>query len=359
MQTLHLMRLPLALTLLLVGCQTPIDDAPSEVPAFLAPDSPGPYAVGSRTDEVIDEVRGVTLRTESWFPAVPETGGDPVFAFSRARVDAEVDSSGAPFPVVVFSHGFSGARWQSLFLTEDLASRGYIVVAPDHPNNNLEDGASDDADVVALVAWNRPQDLRSVLDFVLSPPDWHPLVGIADGSRAGAMGHSYGAWTVLLSVGAVATGGLFGEESAAAPAPPWAFPDERVLAAVSLTPGGASSLDGGLGSISRPVLYVGAALDETMPYEEEARPLWAGSPTGASLLTLTHGGHFTPTDLCRILVSFGDGCGKGFVPAELIHPILQEAVAAFFGRHVQGDARFDPWLVPGRDWGPEAGLEGG
>ena len=44
-----------------------------------------------------------------------------------------------PYPLVVFSHGAYGVRFQSVFFTAYLASHGYVVVAPDHPDNCLFD----------------------------------------------------------------------------------------------------------------------------------------------------------------------------------------------------------------------------
>ena len=42
-----------------------------------------------------------------------------------------------PHPLIVFSHGNSGFRRQSTFLTTHLASRGFVVAAPDHTGNTL------------------------------------------------------------------------------------------------------------------------------------------------------------------------------------------------------------------------------
>lgn len=44
-----------------------------------------------------------------------------------------------PFPLVVYSHGNGGLRYVSAFLTEHLASHGFIVVAPDHVGNTAID----------------------------------------------------------------------------------------------------------------------------------------------------------------------------------------------------------------------------
>ena len=49
---------------------------------------------------------------------------------THSCLDAHV-ANGA-YPIVVFSHGFTGTFTDYTFLFEDLASRGYIVVSVDH-----------------------------------------------------------------------------------------------------------------------------------------------------------------------------------------------------------------------------------
>ena len=36
------------------------------------------------------------------------------------------------YPVLIFSHGWTGVRTQNTYQAEELASHGYIVIAPDH-----------------------------------------------------------------------------------------------------------------------------------------------------------------------------------------------------------------------------------
>ncbi len=42
--------------------------------------------------------------------------------------DAALDRRGAPYPTILFFHGNGGVRAQSYFLTEHLASHGFVVV---------------------------------------------------------------------------------------------------------------------------------------------------------------------------------------------------------------------------------------
>src|SRR5439155_25588765 len=101
----------------------------------------GPYAVGvtrrifTRESSTTGEPR--VLNTVVWYPAVAGSEGpEPPLG----RVLAEPDRSGAPYPVLVFSHGFRGGALDSGFLHTHLASHGFVVVAPYHPQTVVPSG---------------------------------------------------------------------------------------------------------------------------------------------------------------------------------------------------------------------------
>ena len=62
----------------------------------------------------------------------------PGFLDTRRTVCAKRElGDDGPYPLIVFSHGNGGLGVQSFFLTEYLASHGYVVVCPDHTGNSL------------------------------------------------------------------------------------------------------------------------------------------------------------------------------------------------------------------------------
>src|SRR5262252_3210326 len=115
------------------------------------------------------------LRTEIWYPAAesargmpasPITDFDPVLApllgNSHVPLTAVRDvpiSRDAPFPLIAFSHGNGGVRFQNTFQTERLASHGFVVVAPDHTGNTILDVGADPNSVA-----NRPLDISFLYD---------------------------------------------------------------------------------------------------------------------------------------------------------------------------------------------------
>jgi len=151
--------------------------------------NPGPYPVGVKTFTYVDPSRSTdpsgsypgapdrTLVTEVWYPA--QTAGR----------DELLDPNSGPYPVVVHSHGFLDSRVGLLYLTEHLASRGYIVAAPDYPLSN--GGLGEDATVEDV--GNQTDDWSFVLDQVLAE-----FGAAADPARVGASGLSLGGLTTYL-----------------------------------------------------------------------------------------------------------------------------------------------------------------
>lgn len=155
------------------------------LPVLQLPAPTGPAAVGTTVVQWSDETReeaatpeGDDRRTvvaQLWYPAVSGTGrrgrylgrdgaevravadglaatfGVPALALdgarrgrTNARVDAQVAVGRERWPVVLFSPGLGGVRTQNSGWAEELASRGYVVVALDHPYDSaavmFEDG---------------------------------------------------------------------------------------------------------------------------------------------------------------------------------------------------------------------------
>ena len=70
---------------------------------------PGPYGVRMLITNFVDEDRGDwTLQTFIWYPA-DKTKGTPLMPGSAVLKDAPPDRSGAPYPLIVYSHGWTGA----------------------------------------------------------------------------------------------------------------------------------------------------------------------------------------------------------------------------------------------------------
>lgn len=166
----------------------------------LDPRRRGPFGVGARVvtmvkDSVVEPGTPRTLDTNVWYPS---TLTEPIDATYDAVLDAPLDLSGGPYPVVMFSHGSCGYPSQSTFLTALLASYGYVVVAPPHPGNTLRElPLCATLDVQVLSSIERPSDIVFALDQMLAAnaDPGSPFAGSMDADRIGMMGHSFGGFT--------------------------------------------------------------------------------------------------------------------------------------------------------------------
>ncbi|MGE3310997.1 MAG: Calx-beta domain-containing protein [Limisphaerales bacterium] len=109
----------------------------------------GPFPVGVRWQLLTDPSRrnryGVSTNSSFmvtvWYPAVPQPGQFPApvwhprswpYLVSHATMDAPCAEDRAPYPVVLYSHGFGLNRGSASEKGPYLASHGYVVVATDH-----------------------------------------------------------------------------------------------------------------------------------------------------------------------------------------------------------------------------------
>ena len=366
------MRTIFALALVSAACSSE-DPAASKTTPFGPPDAPGPYGVGVTTLETTSE--GRTLPIEIWYPAATsETDTAVVYplvlngALHLADVpsplgavrDAPHDARGAPHPVVLFSHGNGGLRTQSVYLTEYLASHGFVVAAPDHVGNTIEEQVNGSSIAAAEAARLRPIDMSRTLDAVLAE------IENADETRVGASGHSFGGFTTFRLAGATidvdatiehckTTQSLFcdGWDQVQLPFPESAR-DERVIAALPQAPGGAEAIQGGFAAVTIPTMVQGGTTDDITDFEMESRGSYAALSGPAYLLGIEGAGHFTFSDVCQILElaalsipDLQDGCEPGDIPWPDAHALINRYATAFFQVHLRGKTELSGELAAG------------
>jgi predicted dienelactone hydrolase len=136
----------------------------------------GTYAVGHDTISIPDPSTGKTITADLWYPAADGATGTfarysllPTAYFDSkvAIEDAPINSAGA-FPFVVYSHGSGGQSFVASFLTEDLASHGYVVLSANHDGNTAANqlvGNSVSQDVNDFL---RPNVVKAEIDWALA-----------------------------------------------------------------------------------------------------------------------------------------------------------------------------------------------
>ena len=298
-------KLVLSLALLAVAVPAAADwvigDARPDAPALAAR---GAYQVGVRTEQIVHRGQFDILRAsgsnpaprydraltlEVWYPAQLAAGqreavlytdvlgagaNNPArpntpFTFAGRAARGAAPVKGA-FPLLIVSHGYPGSRLQMSYLTENLASKGYVVAAIDHLESTRADRAG-----FASTLLNRPLDDQFVLDTVAGwsqVDSGHFLAGVVDAGNTALLGYSMGGYGALVAAGA-------GVDLAALKplgvADTTAFvaraPDPRIHAVVAFAPwGGARQLWSGasLAQVRVPLLFVAGEQDTIAGYED-------------------------------------------------------------------------------------------
>ncbi len=352
------------------------DDLVAKAPdKLIPPDQPGPYGVSATTLDWTD-ARGQTLRAEVWYPV--DLGSCEPEPYEELPISGLACRDEPPrqgnYELIAFSHGFTGIRYQSIFLTETLAQHGYVVVAPDHPGNTLLDF---DETRIGSVAMRRPGDIAAAVDELQARrlDSDSPLSDMYFPDTYGVAGHSFGGWTSLAVAGGVVDlDGLrifcadpvnmeidydlcsiieeFPPETTSAD---FDEPDPRAISAIPMAPAGwyafsptdsaGEQISDGLSSVA-PTLLFGGTLDETETIDKEIRPLWDRLPTPAALGILEGAGHYTFSDICLIgdIQPECEEAEGGYIELDVSHAIVNELALAWFGVTVRGDDSYQEYL---------------
>jgi len=321
----------------------------------------GPYFVGRQTLTFVDSTRTDStfhresrkLVTEVIYPATkPEDlSTDEFDKFKRVgMIDAKPDVSGAPYPLILFSHAWTSTALTDIVLFTHLASHGFVVVSIEH---------SCDTSPECLV--DRPMDVFFVLNEIAGLHEGN-LAGMIDTDHVGVMGISFGGYTTLAAAGAqndpeyflkwAATDGLptnnvekyvkntvadqWGEVAAyraqfdtLRDGQPWpSVTDKRIRAILPIVPAfGMLFGNHGLETVAVPTLMMAATKDQFVPYEPQITQMYA---------------QLGPAD--HYLISF---IGYDHHPENHAEGMAyyKHFSTAFFGYYLQGQKSYAPYLT--------------
>ena len=284
----------------------------------LDPRQRGPYRVGARVvpmvkDSFTNPGTERRLDTVVWYPSTTGAPIDPDYAAVR---DAPLDLDGAPYPVVMFSHGSCGYATQSLFLSAHLASYGYVVVSPPHPGNTLlEFPACGTLDVQVVSLQERPRDVVFALDAMLaaSADPLSPFAGALDPARIGMMGHSFGGLTTygVLTI------------------------DDRFRAAVPMAPAVL-----GRPRVTIPSLMMLGEIDSRVD-NAAIRTAYANATPPKLLVEVENAGHYAFSDLCFP----GPDCNPPTTTTQgESHDLVRRWVLPFLERYLAGRPGAEPFF---------------
>ncbi|MCA9627668.1 MAG: dienelactone hydrolase family protein [Myxococcales bacterium] len=313
----------------------------------------GSFGVGHQTLQVSDG--GRTLEVELWYPAADVEGPEPSeiyvaspqrpeFVALRNAAPAECPTlelraagnatpKGSGWPLIVYSHCVSCINLSGASLAIRLASHGFAVAAPNHagPLPFASEDTKEPLTTDQLAV--READLELVIDQITSGAALpEALKGHIDGTRIGALGHSFGSVTV----------GKLAQD------------DSRIRAVFGLAAPMENPLLPGvdMSQIKVPTALLIAQEDNSVQevgnslirknYEELSVP--------ALEVEVYDAGHWSVSDLCGI-ADFTPGCGEGtrhsagrqgetfdYLPVSQGIAIAQSYTTAFFRAELLGEA---------------------
>jgi len=333
----------------------------------------GPFPIGIRTFEMVDESRsnvpGDGPRPITFDVYYPSTSA-AVEGLPREIVEVlgieilpapayrDVELADGTFPLVIFSHGFEGIRFQSFFHVAHLASHGFIVASADHHGNTIPDGLAGLVDEHTAV--NRALDEKFLMDQLLDPSS-EPGVVYApaiDAERIGMSGHSYGGYEAFILTGGEVRGTALDETTVTL----GTFTDPRIKAIVPMAPRTMRRVDAVtlpddyFQTVAVPTLIIGSELDMTDPFFVDAMRAFENLPIGAEFVGLAEvlrGGHNTFTDLCElqpevleIVGGAEEGCLPRHLPWKHAHDLINYLALNFFDGVLNGNQAALDRLAP-------------
>ena len=333
----------------------------------------GPYAVGVKTITLIDrdqwdvtalDAQGVAtkkdrpLTVDIWYPAKMATGGRresyaavleaeppaPVVSFNVPGIAVRnAKPEGSRFPFVIVSHGARNVTAMHTWLTENLASKGYVVAAIRHadPGYGIANGG-------LQMFMRRPLDIAFVARSLQSSL---AAEGSVDPAKTALVGYSMGGYGVLAASGAVLqTKGPMSKMIPGGLPDNMSFHIDGLKATVAIAPAGATAwAPDGLRGISTPLFLIAGDRDPTVDYKTGARAFFDTAVNARRyLLTYQNGGHnlalgTTPPEMRDNLWNqdwFEDAVWR----KERTVAINLHFITAFLDRHVKGDVNRDSYL---------------
>ncbi len=361
------------------------------------PDAPelavkGKYKVGVRTIDFvnkqqidvlkskdgIDPLYDRPLKVEVWYPAqlttkdresvtyndflgMPNDPKRPSIPFSfkgRASREAKPVISDGKFPLIIVSHGYTGSRVLMTYLTENLASKGYVVAAIDHTEATHADAAGFPSTLL-----NRSKDILFILNEMagLGKSD-NPsfLSGLVDDQNTGIIGYSMGGYGVLNVAGAgyseqlsktfagMAGGSKSIEVRTTNNEAYKASIDSRIKAVVAFAPWGMERgvWDAeGLKGLKTPTFFVAGNLDDVSGYEKGIKAIYSGAVNANRyMLTYMNARHnIAPNPPSPATLTEGLNINEYYHYAEpswdqrRINNINQHFVTAFLGKLLKNE----------------------
>jgi predicted dienelactone hydrolase len=292
------------------------------------PDAPelaarGNYNVGVQTIEVINRQQvdvlnykndsaaayDRKLKLEVWYPAIVADGDIGIVSYDevmgnanskdrpnipfrfhgRATRNAVPIREDGTFPLVIVSHGYTGSRLLMTYLTENLASKGYVVVSIDHMESTFRDAAGFTStllnraldDLFVLKEISRLSTTKDSFLYEVVNPELTALIGYSMGGygAVNVAGAGYSPQAVQF-FSSISGGSKALEKRMMDNAEFKASADPRIKVMVAFAPWGMERgvwNAEGLAGITIPSLFVAGSEDDISGYENGTKAIYQGA----------------------------------------------------------------------------------
>jgi predicted dienelactone hydrolase len=309
------------------------------------------------------------LTVDLWYPAVVPAGAKretytaslpseppaPPANFSVPGIAVrDAPPAGKGHPLVVVSHGYSNVPAAMTWLTENLASKGYVVAAIRHEDPPITDTAK-----FPQLLVRRPLDVAYVTEALKGILSREHLI---DPSRVALVGYSMGGYGVLTAAGAtldpkspimtMVPGALLNRYARGGPKSA-AVVVKGVRAVVAISPAGGGRLAAwaaeGIREINAPLLIIAGSLDHRVDYANGPRMIFNEATRAERfLLTFKEAGHsigLNPAPAAmRGRLWDQDWFEDPVWRAERVNAINAHFITAFLDRYVRDDTARDSYL---------------
>ena len=346
---------------------------PKLIPLSDLPTPSGIYGVGTRifewtdesrdewfTEEIVDKRRLVIqvwypsedtnsapvpylVSADKWLPALSVILELPQFLFDHLRnigthsfLNAPINKQVENAPLVLFSHGIWGMRFQNTAQFEALASRGYIVASVDHAYDasltlfkdgtiaDFRSGYEGELNEEEFWALRNPQlrtrvsDIRFMIDTIGGKQNQGAEVwSVVNMEHIGVFGHSYGGATSLIA----------------------SIQDERIDAAIALDgwmiPVPLDVIERGT---NKPFYYIGReSWPDPLNYQQLNKFLERSANQSTMFLSGTE--HFDYSD-APLFSPYMQTIGlSGVIPAKELAKKLEDEIVGFFDNHLNHESK--------------------
>ena len=319
------------LLLLLFGGYSPCNSQSIEdkfIYGDLLPDAPelaarGNYSVGIQKIDLVhkgqidilnytkdsDSLYDRPLKIEVWYPADIPAGSKEIVTYDDVMGNANSEDRplipftflgravrnskpllrDGPYPLIMVSHGYTGSRLLFTYLTENLASKGYVVVSIDHTESTFLDAGGFNSTLL-----NRSLDVIFVLNTIaeLGNDKASFLAGMVNAELSALIGYSMGGYGVLNVAGAgyspqaaqffssMSNGSQALQKRVTGNPLFEASIDPRIKAVIALAPWGMERgvwNREGLKGIEIPSLFIAGSEDDISGYEKGVKAIFEGA----------------------------------------------------------------------------------